>query len=105
MVAWWWGLPLLRAIPGRKFDQVQSTNDPNVPFGAIGEFTDAELISLATFVRSNNRYAGPLTNVSRLTGGSVQVQVSLKQNGPWATLEVRFQEGRWVVQNERMVIE
>ena len=41
------------AIPGRSFDQIDDEQDINRPFQVIGNFDDAELVSLVQLLRSN----------------------------------------------------
>ena len=72
------------AIPGRKFDRIQSNLDINLPFRVIDHFDDVELVALVLFLRSNSSSRGeptttvqpwPILSVNRQNDGSVRVML------------------------------
>jgi hypothetical protein len=101
------------AVPGRDFDRVDGDRDLNRPFRVNGQFTDAELVSLVSFVRSSP--AGPAAGKEKVEGAwpvglvarepdGIRVstlrddlsgqRVTLRSRGQaWEVVEIRF----WIV--------
>jgi hypothetical protein len=61
------------AIPGRGFEPLETDRDLHRPFTVMGDFDDAELLSVVGFARSNSRWSGVMELVKLGAGGSVRV--------------------------------
>ena len=89
-----------------RFELRQSEGDPRGLFVVVGNFDDAELLSIVSFVRSNSRFsrsADPITHVSRSGDNAVQVQIS--KGGPHTLVLIRREGQSWVMLKESIVVE
>jgi hypothetical protein len=100
------------AVPDREFNQVAADDDIDRPFRVVGEISDAELVSVARFIRSGAVRAipagskaiegkWPITGVVRRADGTVDIslrrddlsgqRVTVRRDGQgWTVLKVGF---------------
>jgi len=70
--------------------------------GISGDFSDAELLSVVSFVRSNNRWAGSIEHLSRDAVGVVQVQLR-PASGQRLLARIRREGQSWIIISESLV--
>jgi len=69
----------------------------------VGDFSDAELLSIVGFVRTHNRWAGSLEVLNRDAAGVVQVQIRPASAHGRLLLRIRRKDQNWIVINESLV--
>jgi hypothetical protein len=67
----------------------------------MGDFDDAELLSIVGFARSNSRWVGPMEAVSREADGSARVQILVNIGRLQAV--IRREGQSWAVLKEWVV--
>ena len=86
------------AVAGRGFEPLVSGRELHSPFSVMGDFDDAELLSIVGFARSNKNWTGAMEIVTRDPDGSVRVQIHLagglrqlavmrRENQTWTVLK------------------
>ncbi len=85
---------------GQPFDPAPGTRNL---IGIVGDFSDAELLSIVGFVRSNNRWAGSLEHLSRDAVGVVQVQIHPASGRGRLLARIRREGQSWIVISESSV--
>ena len=70
--------------------------------GIVGDFSDAELLGIVGFVRSNNQRAGSIELLSRGTLGVVQVQLR-PASGQSLLAGIRREGQSWIIISESTV--
>jgi len=69
----------------------------------VGDFSDAELLSIVGFVRSNDRWAGSFEHLSRDAVGVVQVQIHPASGRGRLLARIRLEGQSWIIISESSV--
>jgi len=85
---------------GQTFDPAPSARNL---MGIVGDFSDAELLSIVGFVRSNNRWAGSLEHLSGDALGVVQVQLNPGPGRGRLIARIRREGQSWIIISEATV--
>lgn len=84
---------------GQPFDPAPSARNL---IGIVGDFSDAELLNIVGFVRSNNRWAGSIERLSRGTLSVVGVQLR-PASGQRLLAQIRREGQSWIIISESLV--
>jgi hypothetical protein len=90
------------AVSGRSFDQIQGDEDLNRPFLVEGNISDADLVSIVTFIRSTQLSGGRTTNtgpIQSVSGNSPTSAIVWIRAGAMASeiLTLNRQVQGWVI--------
>jgi len=85
---------------GQPFDPAPSAKNL---IGIVGDFSDADLLSIVGFVRSNSRWTGSLEHLSRDAVGVVQVQIHPASGRGRLLARIRREGQSWIIISESTV--
>ena len=94
------------AVPNRSFDAIEGIQDLNRPFRVTGRFSDAELVSLVSLIRSSpvaphpapDQVEGkwPIVSIGRIADGTVELGL-YRDDYSGQTVIVRREGERWMI--------
>jgi hypothetical protein len=85
---------------GKTFEPTSSTKGL---ITIVGDFSDTELLSVVSFVRSNDRWAGSLEVLSRDNIGVIQLQIHPDSGRGRLLARIRREGQVWIILSESLV--